>query len=130
MKKHPACLSREKVLNSLFVLRIVLHILETSLKSRNLGDGPWQWAWEHVITHANRLRNRIVFNLSKLNTKGEVTHSQGALTEGNGDGNCNAGPKSKSKTGRREMPRSGGGAWGKAYLIKRCFIPFFFLYFC
>lgn len=82
MKKHPACLSREKDLNSLSALRIVLHILEeTSLKSRNLGDGQWQWAWKHVITHADCLRNRIVLNLSKSNIRNEVRHSQGALTE-------------------------------------------------
>lgn len=82
MKKHSACLSQEKVLNSLSVLRIVLHILEeTSLKSRNLGDGQWQWAWKHVITQANCLRNWIVLNMSKLNIKNEARHSQGALAE-------------------------------------------------
>lgn len=59
-----------------------LHILEeTSLKSRNLGDGQWQWAWKHVITHADCLRNRIVLNSSKLNIRNEVRYSQGALTE-------------------------------------------------
>lgn len=66
-----------------FVLRIVLHILEeTSLKSRNLGGGRWQWAWKHVITHARKLfKKPDRFKLEQVKYKNEVRHSQGALTE-------------------------------------------------
>lgn len=82
MKEHSACLSREKVLNSLSVLRIVLHILEeTSLKSRNLGDGQWQWAME-TCYHARKLfKKPDCFKLEQVKYKNEERHSRGALTE-------------------------------------------------